>query len=170
MTVVAGLSLTGLSNLDPRSPNFAFAVTGALLATLGIIVMLALAMRLSSASAVSMAELLALGEKGAGGKGRRWQRWLRPGHVYARSVVDAKSNGYLAGYDNLEAFSNAVAAVHLDERTKEDAAAEAPDDPAVFAPYKAASIRAAWYDARLRSLVEVASSNACAGILRPLPA
>ncbi|MDQ0820695.1 hypothetical protein QFZ79_003065 [Arthrobacter sp. V4I6] len=157
VTVVAGLSLTGLSTLDPRSANFAFAVAGALLATLGVVVMLALAMRLSSASAVSMAELLALRDSGASTKRLWWRRRLRPGHMYARRVVDAKSNGYLAGYDNLEAFNDAVAEVHLDERTKADDAAKAPKDPAVYAQYKAASIKAASYDARLRSLVEVAS-------------
>jgi hypothetical protein len=157
VTVVAGLSLTGLSTLDPRSTNFAIAVAGALLATLGVVVMLALAMRLSSASAVSMAELLALGRNAAGIKPLWLRRLLRPGHMYARRVVDAKSNGYLAGYNNLEAFNNAVAAVHVDERRKAEAAAATSDDPAVYAQYKAASRKAAWYDARLRALVEVAS-------------
>lgn len=157
VTVVAGLSLTGLSTLDPGSANFTFAVIGAMLATLGVVVMLALAMRLSSASAVSMAELLMLGDGAASQKRLRWRRVLRPGYRYARRVVDAKSNGYLAGYDNLEAFDQAVANVHLDEREKADAAAKAPDDPAVYAQFKAANKKAAWYDARLRSLVEVAS-------------
>lgn len=157
VTVVAGLSLTGLSTLDPQSANFAFAVTGALLATLGVVVMLALAMRLSSASAVSMAELLALGD-GAASKTRLWlRRLLRPGQMYARRVVNAKSNGYLAGYDNLEEFNKAAADVHKDERSKADDAAKDPDDPDVYTVYVAARNRADWYNERLSALVEVAS-------------
>lgn len=165
VTVVAGLSLTGLSTLDPSSTNFAFAVAGALLATLGVVVMLALALRLASASAVSMAELIALADSKEGEAGKAdetgavpWRRrMLRPGHVYARKIVAAKSNGYLAGYETLEKFDNAVVEANLDEREKADEAANAPDDSAAYAQYQAASKKAAWYDARLRSLVEVAS-------------
>lgn len=166
VTVVAGLSLSGLSNLDPKSVNFTFAVIGALLATLGVVIMLALAMRLSSASAVTMEELLALGEgavQGRSGKARvrhiqlRFRQLLWPGYNYARKVVDAKSNGYLAGYNSLAEFDAAIAIVHKEEREKGDAAAASPDDTTVFARFKTATIKAAWYDAQLRSLVEVAS-------------
>lgn len=135
VTAIAGLGLTGLSTLDPGSAHFAFAVVGALLATLGVVVMLALAMRLSSASAGSMAELLALRDGVDTEKKLKRRRRLRPGHMYALSVVDAKSNGYLAGYDNLEVFNNAVAQVHSAERTKADNAASALDDPDVYAEY-----------------------------------
>ncbi|MDQ0823684.1 hypothetical protein QFZ69_004630 [Arthrobacter sp. V1I7] len=153
VTVVAGLSLTALSTLDPESPNFAVAVKGALTATLGVVVMLALAMRLSSSSAVSMDEMLSLDNK----KGRWWRGLLRPGFMDAYKTVGAKSNGYLAGFDDLASFSAAVDLALKDERDKADAAAAAPDDSAAYAKYKAANRKATWYDARLHSLIEVAS-------------
>lgn len=145
VTVVAGLSLTGLSTLDPNSTNFGCAVTGALLALVGVVVMLALVLRLASTSALSMSELL-----NAGG-------WRRRGYIYAKNIVGDKSNGYLAGYDGLEQFSQAVAAVHEDERKKAEASAAAPGNKDAFQAYKAARLFSDWHDARLGSLIAAAS-------------
>lgn len=153
-TVVAGLSLTGLGTLDPDSASFAAAVIGALLATLGVVAMLALAMRLASASAVTMAEMLELDGDDAK---TRWLRRIRPGYSYARKVVNARSNGYLAGYSNLAAFSNAVASANRKQRETFERAAANHANTELFKKFIASSKRAEWYDDRLQTLVEVAS-------------
>jgi hypothetical protein len=124
-----------------------------LTATLGVVIMLALAMRLSSSSAVSMDELLAFENK----KGRWWRRLLRPGFMDAYKTVGAKSNSYLAGFDDLGSFSAAVDLALKGERDSADTAAAAPHDSAAYARYKAATRKATWYDARLKLLIEVAS-------------
>ena len=161
VTVVAGLSLTGLGTLDPGSENFKYAVAGALLATLGVVVMLALAMRLASASAVTMAELLTLvGEPDNKiDKLRLWLRrhLLKPGLWSALNVVDKTSNGGLAGYPSLEAFVEVAESAYREERRQMDVAAAAPSDTDANALYVAASEKAAWYKALLRRLIGVAS-------------
>lgn len=161
VTVVAGLSLTGLGTLDPGSRNFLYAVAGALLATLGVVVMLALAMRLAAASAVTMAELLALKDLNGNIFAKTWlwlrRRLLRPGHWYALKVVNDESNGYLAGCASLSALVSNAQQAYSDERTKAGEAAEAPEDDAAYSQYKAARKTADWYRFRLRALVEVAS-------------
>jgi hypothetical protein len=163
VTVVAGLSLTGLSTLEPWSAHFNFAVAGALFATLGVVVMLALAMRLSSASAVSMAELLELNDSKASEASKEELKklqklqWRRPGHRFARGVVNAKSNGYLAGYDTLEDFNIAVGEANEEERIKGDAAAAAPTDEDAYDEYVAAALKADWYQGQLQALIEAAS-------------
>lgn len=156
LTVVGGLSLTGLSTLEPGSTTFTFAIIGALLATMGIVIMLALAMRLSSASVVSMAELIELSDSPASG-GLRWKQRTRRGNMHALNVVGNKSNGYLAGYLNLSEFNDAVAAAYLNERLTVDAAANSPNDSRAYKEYVAARGKADWYDSQLSTLIEVAS-------------
>ena len=145
VTVVAGLSLTGLSTLDPQSPNFWFAVSGALAAIVGVVVMLALLLRLASASAVSVSELIEA-------KG-----YKRGGYLYAQGIVSEKANGYLAGFDTLEKFSEAFDGAIKREKNSLDAAVSAPTDKGAFEKYKAARMKREWYDARLSSLVGAAS-------------
>ena len=157
VTVVAGLSLTGLSTLEPGSRSFAFAVAGALVATVGVVALLALAMRLSAASAVSVADLLALGEGAAGASRLWWRRTTRRGYWNARTVVGATANGYIAGYATLEQFAEAAVAAQRDQREKAQLAAANPDDEARYASYLAASRNAAWFGMRLGALAEVAS-------------
>lgn len=156
VTVVAGLSLTGLSTLEPGSTYFSFAIVGALVATLGVVIMLALAMRLSSASAVSMAELIELSESTSGGR-LWWKKRIRRGSMHALRVVGDKSNSCLAGYANLKEFNDAVAAVYLDERQMADEAAKSPDNASTYAKYVAAKKMADWYNSRLSALIEIAS-------------
>ena len=156
-TVVVGLSLTGLSSIDSRSSNYLIAIGAALLATLGVVAMLALAMRLASASAVSMADLLRLHDGATNRLGLWWRRLRRPGQNYARKVVGEPSNGYLAGYDNLDAFSKAVTVAHREQQLTALAAAKNPNDKDAFALYKSFRRKSAWYNQRVRALIEVAS-------------
>ncbi len=157
VTVVAGLSLTGLSTLEPGSANFALAVAGALVATIGVVALLALAMRLSAASAVSVGDLLALGDGAASAPGLWWRRTSRRGYWTARTVVGKTANGYIAGFETLEQFAAATVDAQRDQRDKAQLAAASPDDAAMYASYVAASRKAAWFEMRLGALAEVAS-------------
>jgi hypothetical protein len=162
VTVVAGLSLTGLGTLDPGSENFNYAVAGALLATLGVVVMLALAMRLASATAVSMGELLALIGESTRKRDKLLilplkRHLLKPGIWSALRVVDQASNGGLAGYPNLGALAKAAGEAYAAERELRDAAAAKPGDTVASAEYEEANRKAEWYKAQLRPLIGVAS-------------
>lgn len=160
VVVVAGLSLTGLSTLNPVSVGFKFAVAGALLAILGAVIMLALAMRLASASAVTMGGLLALSGNPDGKEDLQlWVRrhLFRPGYWSALKVVNEPTNGGLAGYASLNEFVEAAETAYLEERTERENAAKAPDDIAVNARHEVAIAKAAWFKAQLRPLIGVAS-------------
>ncbi|WP_161799569.1 hypothetical protein [Pseudarthrobacter siccitolerans] len=123
--------------------------------------MLALAMRLAAATAVTMGELLMLiGEpNGKPDKLRLWfkRHLFRPGVWSAVNVVDKTCNGGLAGYPNLATFAKAAEEAYTDEGTLREAAAADPNDPDANARFEEAHNKAEWYKARLRPLIGVAS-------------
>lgn len=143
VTVVAGLSLTGLGQLTPGSPAFAFAVAGALLASLGVVALVALSVRLASSSAVSISELTSATN-------------TQPGLRHAFEVVNDSSNGLLAGETSLAGLVTAAQNALEAER---NAIAEVAADPAAtdkLAEQQARTGVADWYREQLQSVASAA--------------
>jgi hypothetical protein len=99
-TLIAGLSLTGLGQLQPGTPRFVLGVLGALVAGTGVVAALILAVRVWSASSVSVSELL----EAEVGNNRS-----APART-AFDVVNNPSNLYLGGYPSLKALASAATA------------------------------------------------------------